>query len=100
MPRVSLCLSSPLSKWAEYILFASLLVAVCIIFSIMAYFYTYIDPTEIEAQFTAKVNEDDEDDKSQLRKTEIEMVKKYSINSHDEDDAPRQTKIWTLGIAD
>ncbi|XP_038576490.1 solute carrier family 15 member 1 [Micropterus salmoides] len=80
-------------RWAEYILFASLLVAVCIIFSIMAYFYTYIDPTEIEAQFTAKVNEDDEDDKSQLRKTEIEMVKKYSINSHDEDDAPRQTKI-------
>ncbi|XP_045909749.1 solute carrier family 15 member 1-like [Micropterus dolomieu] len=80
-------------RWAEYILFASLLVAVCIIFSIMAYFYTYIDPTEIEAQFTAKVNEDDEDDKSQLRKTEIKMVKKNSINSHDEDDAARQTKI-------
>ncbi|KAI5107230.1 solute carrier family 15 member 1, partial [Silurus meridionalis] len=38
-------------KWAEYVLFASLLVAVCVIFSIMAYFYTYIDPAEIEAQF-------------------------------------------------
>ncbi|XP_069826799.1 solute carrier family 15 member 1 [Dendropsophus ebraccatus] len=38
-------------QWAEYILFAALLVAVCIIFAIMAYFYTYIDPTEIEAQF-------------------------------------------------
>uniref|UniRef100_A0A672MDG5 Solute carrier family 15 member 1 n=1 Tax=Sinocyclocheilus grahami TaxID=75366 RepID=A0A672MDG5_SINGR len=36
--------------WAEYVLFASLLVAVSIIFSIMAYFYTYIDPAEIEAQ--------------------------------------------------
>ncbi|XP_044073862.1 solute carrier family 15 member 1 [Siniperca chuatsi] len=71
-------------RWAEYILFASLLVAVCIIFSIMAYFYTYIDPTEIEAQFKTKVNEDDEDDKSQLRKTEIEMVKKDSVKCHDE----------------
>lgn len=38
-------------QWAEYILFAALLVAVCIIFAVMAYFYTYIDPTEIEAQF-------------------------------------------------
>ena len=31
-------------------LFAALLFAVCIIFFVMAYFYTYIDPTEIEAQ--------------------------------------------------
>uniref|UniRef100_A0A8C2JK72 Solute carrier family 15 member 1a n=1 Tax=Cyprinus carpio TaxID=7962 RepID=A0A8C2JK72_CYPCA len=39
-----------LTQWAEYVLFASLLVAVSIIFSIMAYFYTYIDPAEIAAQ--------------------------------------------------
>uniref|UniRef100_A0A672IE96 Solute carrier family 15 member 1 n=1 Tax=Salarias fasciatus TaxID=181472 RepID=A0A672IE96_SALFA len=38
-------------QWAEYILFASLLVVVCVIFSVMAYFYTYIDPMKIEAQF-------------------------------------------------
>ncbi|XP_061664621.1 solute carrier family 15 member 1b [Syngnathoides biaculeatus] len=38
-------------QWAEYILFASLLVGVCISFAVMAYFYTYIDPTKIEAQF-------------------------------------------------
>lgn len=31
-------------------LFAALLFAVCIIFAVMAYFYTYIDPNEIEAQ--------------------------------------------------
>ncbi|NXN11509.1 S15A1 protein, partial [Indicator maculatus] len=37
-------------QWAEYVLFAALLVAVCIIFAIMAYFYTYVDPNEIEAQ--------------------------------------------------
>ncbi|XP_021037637.2 solute carrier family 15 member 1 [Mus caroli] len=43
-------------QWAEYILFASLLLVVCVIFAIMARFYTYINPAEIEAQF-------DEDEK-------------------------------------
>lgn len=38
-------------KWAEYILFASLLVVVCVIFAIMGHFYTYIDPVKIESQF-------------------------------------------------
>uniref|UniRef100_A0A3Q3JLR7 Solute carrier family 15 member 1a n=1 Tax=Monopterus albus TaxID=43700 RepID=A0A3Q3JLR7_MONAL len=51
-------------QWAEYVLFASLLVAVCIIFSIMASFYTYIDPTEIEAQFRNRVDGDNADDKA------------------------------------
>ncbi|KFW73693.1 Solute carrier family 15 member 1, partial [Pygoscelis adeliae] len=37
-------------QWAEYVLFAALLLAVCIIFAVMAYFYTYIDPNEVEAQ--------------------------------------------------
>ncbi|XP_068022467.1 solute carrier family 15 member 1 isoform X2 [Melanerpes formicivorus] len=37
-------------QWAEYVLFAALLVAVCIIFAVMAYFYTYVDPNEVEAQ--------------------------------------------------
>nr|APX43178.1 solute carrier family 15 member 1 [Sphyrna tiburo] len=37
-------------QWAEYILFAALLIAVCIIFAIMAYFYTYVDPSELEAK--------------------------------------------------
>lgn len=39
------------SKWAEYILFAALLLVVCIIFAIMAQFYTYVNPAEIEARF-------------------------------------------------
>ncbi|EHH58675.1 hypothetical protein EGM_08584 [Macaca fascicularis] len=43
-------------QWAEYILFAALLLVVCIIFAIMTRFYTYINPAEIEAQF-------DEDEK-------------------------------------
>nr|XP_046259451.1 solute carrier family 15 member 1 [Scatophagus argus] len=73
-------------QWAEFILFASLLLVVCVIFSIMAYFYTYIDPAEIEAQFKKKTDDDDEDDKSQIQKSEIEMMKKNSVKSHNEDD--------------
>ncbi|XP_049904717.1 solute carrier family 15 member 1 [Epinephelus moara] len=88
-------------QWAEYVLFASLLVAVCFIFSIMAHFYTYIDPTEIEAEFKKKDNkeDEDEDDKRKLQKAEIEMVKKGSVSSdsdqsHKDDDDPRnQTKM-------
>ncbi|XP_059826468.1 solute carrier family 15 member 1-like isoform X1 [Hypanus sabinus] len=41
-------------QWAEYILFSALLVAVCIIFGIMAMFYTYVDPREVEAEFEEK----------------------------------------------
>lgn len=69
---------------------------VCIIFAIMAYFYTYIDPTEIEAQFKKKINEDDEDDKSKPGKAEVEMVKRDSIKCHDEYDKATQTKMWTV----
>nr|XP_045001783.1 solute carrier family 15 member 1 [Jaculus jaculus] len=43
-------------QWAEYILFAALLLVVCVIFAIMARFYTYVNPAEVEAQF-------DEDEK-------------------------------------
>ncbi|KAM6178234.1 solute carrier family 15 member 1 [Rhynchocyon petersi] len=46
-------------QWAEYILFAALLLVVCIIFGIMAKFYTYVNPAEIEAQF-----EEDEKNKN------------------------------------
>ncbi|XP_007501430.2 solute carrier family 15 member 1 isoform X1 [Monodelphis domestica] len=53
-------------QWAEYILFAALLLAVCIIFAIMAYYYTYVNPAEIEAQF-----DDDEDKKRNGRKAGV-----------------------------
>uniref|UniRef100_A0AAQ5YGG4 Solute carrier family 15 member 1a n=1 Tax=Amphiprion ocellaris TaxID=80972 RepID=A0AAQ5YGG4_AMPOC len=77
-------------QWTEFVLFASLLVAVCFIFSIMAHFYTYMDPAEIEAQFKKK-GDDDEDDKSKRQRPEVEMVKRCSVNSHKEDD--KQTRI-------
>ncbi|NXL82477.1 S15A1 protein, partial [Leptocoma aspasia] len=49
-------------QWAEYVLFAALLLVVCIIFAIMASFYTYVDPNEIEAQFSKEEKEEDKKD--------------------------------------
>uniref|UniRef100_A0ACB8FJG3 Uncharacterized protein n=1 Tax=Sphaerodactylus townsendi TaxID=933632 RepID=A0ACB8FJG3_9SAUR len=47
-------------QWAEYVLFAGLLLAVTIIFAIMAYFYTYVDPAEIEAQLIEEEKKENE----------------------------------------
>ncbi|XP_069061277.1 solute carrier family 15 member 1 [Pleurodeles waltl] len=58
-------------QWAEYVLFAALLFAVCIIFSIMAYFYTYVDPAEIEAQF------DDPDRKKKEKEIEANAYENF-----------------------
>uniref|UniRef100_A0A8C7HZ64 Solute carrier family 15 member 1 n=1 Tax=Oncorhynchus kisutch TaxID=8019 RepID=A0A8C7HZ64_ONCKI len=67
-------------QWAEFVLFASLLVAVCVIFSIMAYFYTYMDPAEIEAQFRDKdgTEESDKEERGK-RKKEHEYQLYYII---------------------
>lgn len=96
----SACVS--LHQWAEYILFASLLVLVCIIFAIMAYFYTYIDPAKIEAHFADFEEGDDKKRKS------LEMVKQSeeqhsqgrrssnsssSSSSSSDNEETRQTKI-------
>lgn len=91
-------LLSPLvSQWAEYVLFASLLVVVCVIFSFMAYFYTYINPAEIEAKFR-KNADDDEDDKSKQKKPGFQMAKRHSDESHIEDVKGKQTRMWTHRI--
>ncbi|XP_008326115.1 solute carrier family 15 member 1 [Cynoglossus semilaevis] len=79
-------------KWAEYVLFASLLVVVCVIFSFMAYFYTYINPAEIEAKFR-KNADDDEDDKSKQKKPGFQMAKRHSDESHIEDVKGKQTRM-------
>lgn len=83
-------ISHSISKWAEYILFASLLMAVCVIFSIMAYFYTYIDPSEIEAQFRKKLDDDDDHKKQQDSDKDSD---KDSSSSDDEADPDKQTKM-------
>lgn len=78
-----------LSQWAEYVLFASLLVAVCVIFSIMAYFYTYIDPAEIESQFKQN-NELEPDEKEDNECKAIEMETHKTLGNQGE---PKMTKI-------
>lgn len=74
-------------QWAEYVLFAALLVAVCIIFSIMAHFYTYINPAEIEAKF--KQNEELETKEKESKAIEMETEK----TSQSQDDEINMTKI-------
>ncbi|KAM5182220.1 solute carrier family 15 member 1 [Mantella aurantiaca] len=67
-------------QWAEYVLFAALLLAVCIIFAVMAYFYTYVDPAEIEAMYDSDGNKKKEKEKEAL--------------GYDTDDGPHsQTKM-------
>uniref|UniRef100_A0AAY4CDK0 Solute carrier family 15 member 1a n=1 Tax=Denticeps clupeoides TaxID=299321 RepID=A0AAY4CDK0_9TELE len=63
-------------KWAEYLLFACLLVAVCVIFSIMAYFYTYMDPAAIEAQYREE-KELEPEEKEQLEMTKDQLQTSY-----------------------
>lgn len=61
-------------QWAEYVLFASLLLVVCIIFAIMARFYTYINPAEIEAQF----DQDEKKKKPENTYAEIDLTSQTS----------------------
>lgn len=61
--------------------------AVCVIFSIMAYFYTYMDPAEIEAQFR------DKGGKEESYKEELQMQKKDSVAHHNQNDEAKQTKM-------
>nr|XP_006137750.1 solute carrier family 15 member 2 isoform X2 [Pelodiscus sinensis] len=39
--------AAPLEQWAEFVLFAGLLFGVCIIFSIMGYFYVSVNPDDL-----------------------------------------------------
>lgn len=68
-------------------MFASLLVAVSIIFSVMAYFYTYIDPAEIEAQIRREQGLEPED----KRKETLEMEDKDKDQKNEQE--AKQTKL-------
>ncbi|XP_063069418.1 solute carrier family 15 member 1-like [Engraulis encrasicolus] len=82
-----------MKRWAEYILFASLLLVVCVIFSVMAYFYTYIDPVAIEAEFKRKEGLDEKDEKGEKdEKEKLELKEKEAYHDDDEEE-PRQTKM-------
>ncbi len=64
--------------------------AVSIIFAVMAYFYTYMDPMEIEAKFMEHEPED-------KKKKELEMMTKdhlaYANNETSDNTDVKQTKI-------
>ncbi|XP_066497529.1 solute carrier family 15 member 2 isoform X2 [Hoplias malabaricus] len=46
-----------LEQWTEFLLFAALLVGVSIIFSIMAYFYKYVETDQLDKLFSENANE-------------------------------------------
>lgn len=56
----------------------------------MAYFYTYMDPAEIEAQFKKNVD-DDKDDGAMKQKMNFT---RDSVESDDEKDENKQTQLW------
>ncbi|XP_051782237.1 solute carrier family 15 member 1-like isoform X2 [Erpetoichthys calabaricus] len=77
-------------QWAEYILFACLLLAVSVLFAVMAYFYTYVDPVEIEAQF-----DDEERKKNHIKVNGVstyEMEEDFKAHEDKQNDV-KQTKI-------
>lgn len=51
-------------QWKEFLLFACLLLGVCVIFSFMSYFYTYADPDQLDKMYLGDsvIEEDNEDD--------------------------------------
>lgn len=66
---------------------------VCIIFAIMGYFYTYIDPVKIEAQFAHSEPEEDK------KKRSLEMVghgngfRKRSDSSSSDETITKESKM-------
>ncbi|XP_037543084.1 solute carrier family 15 member 2 [Nematolebias whitei] len=60
-----------LEQWKEFLLFAGLLLGVCIIFSIMAAFYTYVNPEQLDKVFLEDSEKDEDDDN--MKKKDLVM---------------------------
>ncbi|XP_051760882.1 solute carrier family 15 member 2 [Ctenopharyngodon idella] len=71
-----------MEQWVEFILFAALLVAVSIIFSIMAYFYTYVDADQLDKIY----GEDTKDEK--VKSSDSKNNETVAMA-----DMPKQTKM-------
>lgn len=67
-----------LLQWVEFLLFASLLLGVCIIFSIMAYFYTYVDPEQMDKLYMEDGDEVAHDAKDTKKKMKDMALKDTS----------------------
>ncbi|XP_074514062.1 solute carrier family 15 member 2 [Sebastes fasciatus] len=67
-----------LDQWKEFLLFASMLFGVFFIFSIMAYFYTYVDADQLdkiylEDSVKEENHDNDDDDDYDLKKTTTDV---------------------------
>ncbi|XP_038133672.1 solute carrier family 15 member 2 [Cyprinodon tularosa] len=60
-----------LEQWIEFLLFGGLLLGVCVIFSIMAHFYTYVDPEQLNKMYSEEPGKE-EDDGGEIKKKEID----------------------------
>ncbi|XP_023260256.1 solute carrier family 15 member 2-like [Seriola lalandi dorsalis] len=66
-----------LEQWKEFLLFAGLLLAVFIIFSIMSCFYTYVDPDQLDKIYLEDSGkEEDDDDNMKKKSNEVQMNKR------------------------
>ncbi|XP_043988737.1 solute carrier family 15 member 2 [Gambusia affinis] len=57
-----------LEQWKEFLLFGGLLLGVCIIFSFMAYFYTYVDPEQLSKMYAGDSGKEEEEDDTKKKK--------------------------------
>ncbi|RXN31357.1 solute carrier family 15 member 2-like protein [Labeo rohita] len=71
-----------MEQWSEFLLFAGLLVGVSIIFSVMAYFYTYVDPDQLDKIFG------DNKDNEKMKGFDSKKQEMLSLT-----DVPKQTKM-------
>ncbi|MFT7807877.1 solute carrier family 15 member 2-like isoform X1 [Arapaima gigas] len=69
-----------LQQWMEFLLFASLLVAVCIIFSVMAHFYTYVRPEQLDQMFQDR-DVGSREDSEELKKSQTEQLNLMAMAS-------------------
>lgn len=76
-----------MEQWAEFLLFAGLLVGVSIIFSIMAYFYTYVDPDNLDKMYRDEDGDTPEVDT--MKKHQQDAMKMQAIG----DNNGRSTKM-------
>lgn len=62
----TVCVTHP--QWKEFLLFGGLLLGVCIIFSFMAYFYTYVDPEQLSKMYAGDSGKEEEEDDTKKKK--------------------------------
>ncbi|XP_051814860.1 solute carrier family 15 member 2 isoform X2 [Acanthochromis polyacanthus] len=64
-----------LDQWKEFLLFAGLLLGVCIIFSIMTCFYTYVDPEQLEKFYLEDSGKEGDDDDKKKKNNDVPLNK-------------------------